>query len=53
VFAVHRSDHSWELAPNPNIPEYVSEDRSSFVEGRLRGSIDAVFTREYVIGLKP
>lgn len=53
VFAVHRSDHSWELAPNPNIPEYVAEDRSSVVEGRLRGSIDAVFTREYVIALKP
>ena len=53
VFAVHRSDHSWEFAPNPNIPEYVAENHSSLVEGRLRGCIDAVFTREYVIGLKP
>ncbi len=26
VFPVHRADHSWELAPNPNIPEYVAED---------------------------
>jgi Protein kinase domain len=53
VFAVHRSDHSWEMAPNPNIPEYVSEDRSSVVEGRLRSCIDAIFTKDYVIGLKP
>lgn len=52
VFPVHRSDNSWELAPNPNVPEYSAEDRSSVVEGRLRGSIDAVFTRDYVIGLK-
>jgi len=53
VFPVHRADHSWELAPNPNIPEYVSEDRSSVVEGRLRGAIDAVFGRQYVIALRP
>jgi serine/threonine protein kinase len=53
VFPVHRSDHSWELAPNPSIPEYIAEDRSSVVEGRLRTCIDAVFTKEFVIGLKP
>ena len=53
LFPVHRSDHSWELAPNPNIPEYISEDRTGVLEGRLRGCIDAVFTKEYVIGLKP
>jgi hypothetical protein len=50
---VHRSDHSWELAPNPSVPEYIAEDRSSVVEGRLRTCIDAVFTKEFVIGLKP
>ena len=53
VFPVHRSDHSWELTPNPSVPEYVAEDRSSVVEGRLRNCIDAVFTKEFVIGLKP
>lgn len=53
VFAVHRSDHSWELAFNPSVPEYVAEDRISVVEGRLRGCIDAIFTNEYVIALKP
>jgi hypothetical protein len=53
VFPVHRTDHSWELVPNPNIPEYSAEDRSSVVEGRLRGAIDAVFGRQYVIALKP
>lgn len=53
VFPVHRSDHSWELVPNPSVPEYVSEDRSSVTEGRLRGAIDAVFTREFAIALKP
>ncbi|MCX6857487.1 MAG: protein kinase [Verrucomicrobia bacterium] len=53
VFPVHRTDHSWELAPNPSIPEYIAEDRSSVVEGRLRSCIDAIFTKEYVIGLKP
>lgn len=53
VFAVHRSDHSWELAPNPNIPSYVAEDRLSVLEGRLRGAIQAIFTREHVIALKP
>lgn len=53
IFAVHRSDHSWELATNPNIPGYVAEDRISVLEGRLRGAIQAVFTREYVIALKP
>lgn len=53
VFPVHRSDHSWELVPNPSVPEYVAEDRSSVTEGRLRGAIDAVFTREFVIALKP
>jgi hypothetical protein len=53
VFPVHRSDHSWELVPNPSVPEYVAEDRGSVTEGRLRGAIDAVFTREFVIALKP
>jgi WD40 repeat protein len=53
VFPVHRSDHSWELVPNPSVPEYVAEDRSSVTEGRLRGAIDAVFTRDFVIALKP
>jgi len=53
VFPVHRADHSWELAPNPNIPEYAAEDRSSVIEGRLRGAIDAIFGRQYVIALRP
>ena len=53
VFAVHRNDHSWELAPNPNIPSYAAEDRLSVLEGRLRGAIQALFTREHVIALKP
>lgn len=53
VFAVHRTDHSWELCPNPSIPKYIAEDRTSVVEGRLRSCIDAVFTKEYVIALKP
>ncbi len=53
VFPVHRSDHSWELVPNPSVPEYVAEDRSSVTEGRLRGAIDAVFTREFAIALRP
>jgi hypothetical protein len=35
------------------VPEYVAEDRSSVTEGRLRGAIDAVFTREFAIALKP
>ena len=53
VFAVHRNDDSWELAPNPNIPSYVAEDRLSVLEGRLRGAIQVIFTREHVIALKP
>ncbi|HYF36630.1 MAG TPA: protein kinase [Prosthecobacter sp.] len=52
VFPVHRGDHAWELIPNPNIPGYLAEDRLAVLEGRLRGSVDAVFTQYYVIGLR-
>jgi alpha-tubulin suppressor-like RCC1 family protein len=52
VFPVHRSDHSWELVPNPNVPAYVAEDRPALIEGKLRGCVDAVFTQHYVIGLR-
>jgi len=53
VFPVHRGDHSWELVPNPNVSDYVSEDRSAVIEGRLRGCLDAVFAEHHVLGLRP
>jgi hypothetical protein len=53
VFPVHRSDHAWELIPNPNVPPYMAEDRPSVLESRLRGCIDAVFTLHTVVALKP
>lgn len=52
LFPVHRSDHSWELAANPNIPEYSSEDHVSVLEGRLRGAVDAVFGKNFVVALR-
>lgn len=53
VFPVHRADHSWELAANPNIPEYEAEDNVGLLEGRLRGAIDAVFGSDFVVMLRP
>jgi hypothetical protein len=53
VFPVHRSDHSWELATNPSVPEYESEDGVGLLEGRLRGAIDAVFGEDFVVALRP
>ncbi|MES2599100.1 MAG: serine/threonine-protein kinase [Verrucomicrobiota bacterium] len=53
VFPVHRSDHSWELATNPSVPEYEAEDGVGLLEGRLRGSIDAVFGDDFVVALRP
>lgn len=52
LFPVHRSDHSWELAANPNIPEYTAEDHVSVLEGRLRGAADAVFGKNFVVALR-
>jgi hypothetical protein len=53
VFPVHRADHSWELAANPNIPEYEAEDNVGLMEGRLRGATDAVFGSDFVVMLRP
>ncbi|GEP41881.1 hypothetical protein BGE01nite_11720 [Brevifollis gellanilyticus] len=53
VFPVHRSDHSWELATNPSVPEYEAEDNVGLLEGRLRGAIDAVFGDDFVVALRP
>lgn len=53
IFPIHHTDHSWELIPNPSVPDYLSEDRLSALEGRLRGCLDVLFTQYYVICLRP
>lgn len=53
VFPIHRADHGWELVPNPSCNESVAEDRAAVIESRLRSCIDAVFTDEFVIAIKP
>lgn len=53
VFPVHRADHTWEMVPNPAVADFIAEERTGQLEGRLRGCVDAHFAEYTVIAIKP